>query len=51
MPDGSVIPPTGKSYTMTMVTVGKGNGQKLSKERIIYDMASMARQIGLAAPK
>jgi hypothetical protein len=48
MPDGSVIPPTGKSYEMIMVTIGKGDGETLSEERIIYDMYSMARQIGLA---
>lgn len=51
MPDGSAIPPTGKYYEMIMVTIGKGDGTTLSEERIIYDMASMAQQLGLKPPQ
>lgn len=33
---------------MTMVTVGKAKDGKLIEEMIIYDMSSMARQLGLS---
>ncbi|MBT6093781.1 MAG: SnoaL-like domain-containing protein [Rhodospirillaceae bacterium] len=45
-----VIPPNGKKYTMKMVTVAKAKGDKLTEEMIIYDMAAMAKQLGLGAP-
>ena len=46
-----VIPPNGKKYTMTMVTIAKSNGKQLTEERIIYDMASMMKQLELGAPE
>ena len=45
-----VIPPNGKKYTMKMVTVAKAKGDKLTEEMIIYDMAAMAKQLGLGGP-
>ena len=48
LPGGQVIEPNGKSYTMTMVTVGKAKDGELTEEMIIYDMSSMMRQLGLA---
>lgn len=47
----AVIPPNGKRYTMTMVTIAKSNGEELTEERIIYDMASMMKQLELGAPE
>ena len=47
LPGGQVIQPNGKSYTMTLVTVGKAKDGELTEEMIIYDMSSMARQRGL----
>ena len=47
LPGGQVIQPNGKSYTMTMVTIGKAKDGELTEEMIIYDMSSMARQLGL----
>ena len=51
LPDTDVvIPPNGKKYSMTMVTIAKSNGKQLTEERIIYDMASMMKQLELGAP-
>ncbi len=47
LPNGQTIQPTGKKYTMTMVTVGKAKNGKLTEEMIIYDMSTMMRQLGL----
>ncbi len=43
----TVIPPNGKKYTMKMVTIAKAEGDKLTEEMIIYDMADMMRQLEL----
>jgi hypothetical protein len=47
LPNGQTIKPTGKRYTMTMVTVGEAKDGELTEEMIIYDMSSMMRQLGL----
>ena len=47
LPNGQVIQPTGKKYTMTMVTVGKAKDGELKEEMILYDMATMMKQLGL----
>lgn len=47
LPNGRTIEPTGKKYTMTMVTVGKAKGDKLTEEMIVYDMSAMMSQLGL----
>ena len=47
LPNGHTIQPTGKRYTMTMVTVGKVKAGKITEEMIIYDMSTMMRQLGL----
>jgi len=49
LPNGQIIQPTGKKYTMTMVTVGKVQGDELTEEMIVYDMSTMMRQLGLMA--
>ena len=45
-----VVPPNGKHYTLKMVTIATAKGDKLIEEQIFYDMADMAKQLGLAAP-
>lgn len=50
LPTGDVIPPNGKSFEMTMVTIGRARDGKLVEEKIIYDMADMARQLELGPP-
>jgi len=47
LPNGQTIQPTGKKYTMTMVTVGKAVNSKIISEMIIYDMSAMMKQLGL----
>jgi hypothetical protein len=47
LPNGQTIQPTGKRYTMTMVTVGRAKDGELTEEMIIYDMSSMMKQLGL----
>lgn len=47
LPNGQILQPTGKKYTMTLVTVGKAKDGELIEEMIIYDMATMMRQLGL----
>ena len=47
LPNGQTIQATGKKYTMTMVTVGKAKDGKITEEMIVYDMATMMRQLGL----
>jgi hypothetical protein len=47
LPNGQTIQPTGKKYTMTMVTVGMARDGELIEEMIIYDMSTMMRQLGL----
>lgn len=47
LPNGQVIPPTNKKYTMTMVTLGKVKDGKITEEKIIYDMVGMMRQLGM----
>lgn len=48
MPDGSVIPPTGKKMETEMVTVAKVKDRKLVEESFYYDTMSIMKQLGLA---
>jgi len=35
--DGKTIPPTGKSFQLTMVTIGHWNGATMDHERLFWD--------------
>jgi hypothetical protein len=45
---GKSIPPTGKKFSIPMVTVGKWKGGKMVEEYLFWDNAVFARQIGLS---
>ena len=47
-PDGKTIPPTGKSYKLTMVTVAHWNGRTMDHEWLFWDNQEFMRQLGLA---
>lgn len=46
-PDGSSIPPTGKSFDVLYCTAGKWRNGRLIEEYLFYDSATFMRQIGL----
>jgi len=46
--DGKTIPPTGKSFKMTMVTIGHWKGTTMDHEWLFWDNHEFMRQIGLA---
>ena len=48
MPDGSVIPPTGKKMEIEMVTVAKVQERQLVEETLYFDNLSVMKQLGLA---
>lgn len=45
--DGKTIPPTGKSFQLTMVTIGHWNGATMDHEWLFWDNHEFMRQIGL----
>ena len=47
LPDGTVIPPTGKAFKLQMVTVGHWNNGVMDEEYLFWDNMSFMRQIGL----
>jgi predicted ester cyclase len=47
-PDGKTIPPTGKSFKLTMVTIGHWKDGKMDHEWLFWDNQEFMRQIGLA---
>ena len=47
-PDGSVIPPTGKSFALNFSTTARWEGELLIEEYVFWDTALQAQQIGLA---
>lgn len=47
-PDGKTIPPTGKSFKMTMVTIGHWQGTTMDHEWLFWDNHEFMREIGLA---
>ncbi len=47
-PDGKQIPPTGKRFRSTMVTVAKWEGERISEEYLFVPMGPIMKQIGLA---
>lgn len=45
--DGKTIPPTGKSFKLSMCTVGHWQGGKMTEELLFWDNAALMQQIGL----
>lgn len=48
LPDGNVIPGTGKSFELDFATTAKWENDVLVEEYVFWDSALMAQQIGLA---
>jgi len=48
MPDGTSIPPTGKTFKLQMATFAHWNGDKFDKEILMWDNQTFMKQIGLA---
>ena len=48
LPDGSSIPPTGKSFNLTMATVGYWENGVMTEEYLFWDNLEFMKQIGLA---
>ncbi len=48
LPDGNVIPDTGKSFEVVFSTTTKWEGELLVEEWVFWDSAVMAQQIGIA---
>ena len=45
--NGAAIPPTGRSYRLTMVTIGHWRGTTMDHEWLFWDNHEFMRQIGL----
>jgi len=48
MGEGTTIPPTGKSFMLTMTTIGHWKGGTMDHEWLFWDNHEFMRQIGLA---
>lgn len=48
LPDGSLIPPTGKPFKLTMCTVGHWKNGVMDEEYLFWDNQTFMKQIGLA---
>jgi len=46
LPDGTVIPGTGKSFEVDFATTAKWEGDLLSEEHVFWDSLAMNQQIG-----
>jgi hypothetical protein len=46
--DGKTIPPTGKSYTLPMCTVGHWKDGVMDEEYLFWDNQTFMKQVGLA---
>lgn len=46
--DGKTIPPTGKAFSLGMVTIGHWNGDTMDKEYLFWDGNAFMQQLGLA---
>ncbi|NND87249.1 MAG: SnoaL-like domain-containing protein [Nitrosopumilus sp.] len=47
LPDGTVISPTGKSYKLTMATIGYWEDGVMTEEYLFWDNLEFMKQIGL----
>ncbi|MGH3159093.1 MAG: ester cyclase [Streptosporangiaceae bacterium] len=48
LPDGTVIPGTGKSFEVDLATTARWEGELMVEEWVFWDSALMTQQIGLA---
>jgi len=48
LPDGSSIPPTGKSFKLPMCTIGIWENGVMIEEHLFWDNQAFMKQIGLA---
>lgn len=48
MPGGKPIPPTGKSFKVSMATIGHWNGSTMDHEWLFWDNHAFMQQVGLA---
>jgi predicted ester cyclase len=48
LPDGTEIPPTGKSFDVDFATVGHWKDGQMIEEYLFYDVATFMQQIGLS---
>lgn len=48
MPDGTEIPPTGKSFDVNFCTVAKWHEEQIVEENLMYDLVTFMKQIGLS---
>jgi predicted ester cyclase len=49
LPDGTVIPPTGRSYRIAMATIGHWTNGVMNEEWLFWDNQSFMNQIGLGS--
>ena len=47
MADGTVIPPTGKSFEIDFYTVAQWDNGQIVEENLMYDLVTFMKQIGL----
>jgi ketosteroid isomerase-like protein len=45
--DGSSIPPTGKSFKVTMATIARWDDGRIAEEHLFWDNAEIMKQMGL----
>jgi ketosteroid isomerase-like protein len=50
LPDGAVIPPTGRAFDLEFTQTVKWEGDRIIEIAAFWDAAAQARQIGLAEP-
>ena len=48
VPDGSSIPPTGKSFEVDFCTVAFWDDGQIVEENLMYDLVTFMKQIGLS---
>ncbi len=48
LPDGNIIPATGKAFDLDFATTARWEGDQLIEEYVFWDSALQAQQIGLA---
>lgn len=48
LPDGTVVPPTGKSFDLEFAQTSKWRGDQLIVISAFWDAALQARQLGIA---
>ena len=46
-PDGSEIPPTGKSFDVDFYTIAEWDNEQIVEENLMYDLVGMMKQLGI----